>query len=57
MTCRRRSRWVPSPSTVGGHTAVFCVAALKRGDPAPRHLSGMQQLLRELIEGKWSDFD
>ena len=41
-TCRRASRRVPSPRTVGGQAAVFVnvVAAIKRGDPVPRYVGG-----------------
>ena len=52
-TCRRASRWVPSPKTVGGQASSVRqrVAAIKRGDPSPRYVGGSpRRLTPELLD-------
>ena len=51
-TCRRASRRVPSPRTVWPSSSVLQrVAAIKRGDPAPRYVGGVERRLTpELLD-------
>ena len=52
-TCRRASRRVPSPRTVGWPSSSVRqrVAAIKRGDPSPRYVGGSpRRLTPELLD-------